>query len=265
MLTPCACTIAQALGATQVAGIATAVFRRAGNGEAYLARANGELGMKLQIVSQQLEGQLGFLAASSGVAAHEKDSLVAWDSGGGSFQISARVDDEVRVWEGPIGDSNVTAALLGVQGKRFEGSSHGQRTSPNPVSAAEAKALMTMLDEEMLPPAPEWLRRRLASPQCRLVGFGERTSIFSLAASLCDGPETLTPAAVWSAAERCLGCGDAELCDKYGPLHEEEDLVVPKLVLLHTVLTRRLEGATLRNVHTMGNAEGVAICEELWQ
>ena len=45
------------LGATQFAGVATAVFRRASNGEAYLQRVNDELGLGLRVVSQRVEGE----------------------------------------------------------------------------------------------------------------------------------------------------------------------------------------------------------------
>mmetsp|Transcript_28222 Transcript_28222/g.84242 ORF Transcript_28222/g.84242 Transcript_28222/m.84242 type:complete len:350 (-) Transcript_28222:24-1073(-) len=262
-------------GATQFAGVATAVFRRAQNGEAFLDRINGELGLGLRIVSQASEGELGYLSACSGLPPpppSDVEPLVAWDSGGGSFQISARVGGALCVWEGPVGDSNVTAALLGVQGSAFSGSSHGVRTSPNPVSAGEAAALVAKLEQELLPPPPAWLPPLLAAPGCRVVGFGERTSIFALAASIPTAGEAgpgegarLTPASVWAAVERSLGKSDAEMAEATGAdsLHDEEDLVLPKLLLLHTIM-RRLGVDGVRYVRTMGNAEGVLAYEPLW-
>ena len=253
---------ALAAGATEFCGIATAVFRRAGNGDAYLERVNNELGLHLRIISQQLEGRLGYLAAASGTPPTSAP-LVAWDSGGGSFQISAQVDGTLQVWEGPVGDSNVCAALLGVQGKAFVGSAHGSRSTPNPVSVDEARALVGRLEEELLPASPPaWLPPLLATPDAQVVGFGERTSIFALASALC-GTEAVTQEAVWAAVERASGKGDAELCEAFGPLHDEEDLVMPKLLLLHTLM-RRLGIRQLREVRTMGNAEGVLLCEQLW-
>ena len=83
----------------QFGGIATAVFRRASNGEAHLSRVNSELGLGLQIISQQLEGELGYLSAQAGLGAAglPPGGLVAWDSGGGSFQMICHVDGQMRV------------------------------------------------------------------------------------------------------------------------------------------------------------------------
>ena len=83
----------------QFGGIATAVFRRASNGEAHLSRVNSELDLGLQIISQQLEGELGYLSAQAGLCAAglPPGGLVAWDSGGGSFQMICHVDGQMRV------------------------------------------------------------------------------------------------------------------------------------------------------------------------
>ena len=96
-------TRAIAAGATQFAGVATAVFRRAANGEAFLERVNNVLKLRVRVASQRLEGELGHLSASSslprspsckGLLCDAEGNaplapLVAWDSGGGSFQASA--------------------------------------------------------------------------------------------------------------------------------------------------------------------------------
>ena len=244
------------LGATQFAGVATAVFRRASNGEAYLQRVNAELGLGLRVVSQRVEGELGFLAATScrsrtrrdlpveesptpqrraaasgtagaasgtaggcgeglkriaswasplsdggpeaeaglkpsGVALKRvpswasplNEGIVAWDSGGGSFQVSALVDGELCVWEGPVGDSNVTAMLLEVQGRAFSGAAHGKRSSPNPVALADATKLVDALDA-LLPPAPDWLQELCSLSSTRVVGFGEVTSLCALCSEI---------------------------------------------------------------------------------
>ena len=54
----------------------------------------------------------------------------------------------------------------------------------------------------------------------------------------------------------------AELKAAHG-LDNEEDLIMPKLVLLHAMLNR-LGASRVRNILTMGNCEGVLLCDELW-
>ena len=250
-------------GATEWAGVCTAVFRRASNGEEHLARANAELGLNLNLIEQKLEGELGYLAASSGCEA-SAEQLVAWDSGSGSFQVSSRAGDgALKVWEGPIGDSDVTAALVrDVQKRDFAGGGKvGQRASPNPVSLTQAEQLSALLLDARIPPPPEWVAAACAAPDAVLVGFGEKTSIFSHAAKLI-GADEFGAAEVWSAIERVAGRSDAELKAAHG-LDNEEDLIMPKLVLLHAMLNR-LGASRVRNILTMGNCEGVLLCDELW-
>ena len=70
-------------------GCATAVFRSAENGEEVLERVRSEIEIDVQMVSQELEGRLGFLTAKAvGPADVKAEELIAWDSGGGSFQIT---------------------------------------------------------------------------------------------------------------------------------------------------------------------------------
>ena len=47
-------------------------------------------------------------------------------------------------------------------------------------------------------------------------------------------------------------------------LWSQEDLALPKLMLMHTVMTRRLQIRSVRYVKTMGNCQGVLRCAELW-
>ena len=62
---------------------------------------------------------------------------------------------------------------------------------------------------------------------------------------------------------------DEELRKSFDGLDEEEDLALPKLLLLHTMLTRRLTPSLgvkrLREQRTMGSCEGVLLCDPLWK
>ena len=78
-------SIGEALGCTQYSAVATAVFRKASNGETFLNEAVREaLGIKVQIVTHELEAQLGYSTAQ---AVSKLSHCIAWDTGGGSFQI----------------------------------------------------------------------------------------------------------------------------------------------------------------------------------
>lgn len=255
---------ALALGATRFAGVATAAFRHASNGEHFLAEINDALGLRVRVISQRLEGELGYLSASLGLpAAQQETTMVAWDSGGGSYQVSARVGGELRVWCGPLGDSDVAKMLLQLQGRSLVGVAHGARSSSNPVRLDDARRLVEALDAR-LPPCPPWLRE-LCAAGARVIGYGERTSLCALPSELHGHAHELSAAMVWEAAEMCVGRTDEELLAEHGDLQEEEDLALPKLMLCYTMMTRRLGIDTVAYVKTCGNCQGVLQCAELWR
>ena len=77
--------IGEALGCTQYSAVATAVFRKATNGDSFLNDAvRDALGINVQIVTHDMEAELGYSTAQ---AVSQLSNCIAWDSGGGSFQI----------------------------------------------------------------------------------------------------------------------------------------------------------------------------------
>eukprot|EP00911_Craspedida_sp_UC1_P002299 UC1_evm2s1739 len=137
---------ANQLGASAYAGIATAVFRRATNGADFLARAETQLAIRLSVVSQAVEGEVGYLTAESTTTAcfssnsnstpssgHEEDkrghpsssssttttssssssviddAVIAYDSGAASFQLTTPARGVVSI-ENESCVSSATAA-----------------------------------------------------------------------------------------------------------------------------------------------------------
>ena len=98
-------SIGEALGCTQYSAVATAVFRKASNGDAYLNEAVREaLGIRVQIVTHDMEAQLGYSTAQ---AVSKLSNCIAWDSGGGSFQI-VRNNDLVDMSTSSVASSTKT-------------------------------------------------------------------------------------------------------------------------------------------------------------
>lgn len=98
-------------GAEQFAGIATAAFRKASNGAAFLLQLRDE-GLPLRIVPQNREAFLGFLTANylcPHVAVHD---MISWDCGGGSFQVTAEVPPAWESWMKSVGTSMAKNLLL---------------------------------------------------------------------------------------------------------------------------------------------------------
>lgn len=102
---------AEQAGAEQFAGIATAAFRKAKNGPEFLLKLQKE-GLPLRIISQEREAMLGFLTANHLCQEIPAYDLVAWDCGGGSFQITAEVPPGFESWMKSVGTSVAKTLLL---------------------------------------------------------------------------------------------------------------------------------------------------------
>ena len=234
-----------ASGCTAYTAVATEVFRKAPNGAAFLQRVRAELGLEIALVSQEEEAQIGFRTAVA-VGQRGRAATLAWDSGGGSFQLSREVavgeeagaPPGLRTYVGALGASVATAAMIEhVQKRRL-----AETASPNPASCEEAELLVAHCRAQLETPPP-WLRGAALA-----TAIGGANSIFrcveqvthdldpaAAAAAAAAGapPGRFGVAAVRAALEACCGLTDAALAEKG---HVEAPMVVPKLCLLLAVL-----------------------------
>ena len=238
-------TAVLASGCTAYTAVATEVFRKAPNGAAFLQRVRAELGLEIALVSQEEEAQIGFRTAVA-VGQRGRAATLAWDSGGGSFQLSREVaageagaPPGLRTYVGALGASVATAAMIEhVQKRRLA----SPTASPNPASREEAQLLVAHCRAQLETPPP-WLRGAALA-----TAIGGANSIFrcveqvthdldpaAAAAAVAAGapPGRFGVAAVRAALEACCGLTDAALAEKG---HVEAPMVVPKLCLLLAVL-----------------------------
>mmetsp|Transcript_44355 Transcript_44355/g.105017 ORF Transcript_44355/g.105017 Transcript_44355/m.105017 type:complete len:325 (+) Transcript_44355:122-1096(+) len=213
------------------AAIATEVFRKASNGGAYLERVRKECGLDVEVVSQAIEAELGFQTAVA-LNGSPPERTVCWDSGGASFQItslpeSSASDQGLRSYVGTFGSGNTTALLVeSVLGRNF-----ASNPSPNPVSAEQAKALVSLLQSQLASP-PAWLAGT------EVVAIGGINCMFKVTSEVL-GRTRYTLADVRSALQSIVGLSDEDLaqmaCCK-GELREPPGLIVPKVCLLLAVM-----------------------------
>ena len=264
------CKSAVEKGGTRAATIATEVFRKAGNGEAYLERVKAEVGLTASIVTQEQEGRLGFLTAA-GLSGVPRPNLVSWDCGGASFQIcreaftnkgaSSSALPPLLLFLAPLGVSVVTAACVEqVQKKDF-----ATVVTPNPVAPAEAEELMAHV-RSLLPAVPDWLQ------SCEgVVAIGGPNSMFRLATEIVGALEgsapvrSFTPAQVRKALGAVVGRSEADLRATYcnRELADPASFVVPKMALLLAVM----DACQLPRVSfqpAIGSCAGILVSNELY-
>jgi len=97
---------------SKCSGIATAWARKANN-SADMLKIYEESGVKVKVLSQYEEGQVGYLTAYTHPDAHETsgDALV-WDIGGGSYQLTVKnADTGFHVYKGIYGVESYDTTL----------------------------------------------------------------------------------------------------------------------------------------------------------
>jgi len=233
---------AKALGAEELGGVATQVFRSAKNGAQFIEEMRTELGIELQVVSQEREGELGFATASA-LASDSLPSgqtLMSWDSGGGSFQLA--MDNGKTVFKGPLGSSSVTAGLVRLQGKEFL--SGALRTSPNPASESHIAALKRWIGQALEGPIAAHHNIVEKAPTSFIVGIGGQTSAFRICSKAIQavvddsspGHRKITRENLGLALYACTGKTDADFEAIGFPPALQPDMILPKLCLVHTVM-----------------------------
>jgi len=239
--------------ATARCAVATEVFRKAGNGEKYLASVKEEFGLVVEMVSQEMEAEIGFRTAAA-LETEKVDDLICWDSGGASFQITSQNPGggSLRSYVGAFG-SGVTSAVLV---EKIQGAAFAEKPTANPVSAAEADALISYLKEQLPPPA-EWLSGK------PVTAIGGPNSMFCVASEAL-GETVYALADLQRALQTVVGKTDAELATRpfcQGELREPAGLIVSKLCLLIAVMAHCSIAKVSFRLCT-GSCPGLLISEE---
>jgi len=249
---------AEQQGAEQFAGIATAAFRKASNGAAFLQQLHKE-GLPLRIISQEREAFLGFLTANHLCPEIQAFDLVSWDCGGGSFQITAEVPPAWEAWMKSVGTGVAKTLLLTTVQKKKDVSA-----SPNPVTLLEAQALAKEI-RTLIGEPPEWLTDKIRAPGVHFAAIGGETSLFRLASELIDGT-CISKARLLEAIENLCGKTDLQLrlMEDVPSAMKQPQSVIPKLVLLYAILNA-LGCDEVSYYDTNGNTPGILMTEELWR
>lgn len=292
-------------------GVATAAFRRSANGAAHVASVGARHGLRLVVVDAAAEGELALLtvAASLGLPAPALSGglgrggglggggglppgLVVWDSGGGSFQLTAAASGGragLDVYQGGLGSADAAAAWATL-------------TSVGAVPAGEVHvtALLRVLTTRIVvdgggggAAAARVAAAARYGTGAGVVGVGGDRSLFAIAATavgVVDGaPITVggVESALWAAASDLPGGwrrrrgrrrGAAAIGAPAGgtrsaavgevsppPLLPPADVerVVVRLALLLAVM-RTLGVDRVRYVRATGVCGGVALWPPLW-
>ncbi len=161
---------AEERGATQIKGVATAVFRLARNGVEVLTRLKNETEIDLEIISQEEEGILGFHTAKALFPNISEENLVFWDMGGASFQIVVKHEGAYQVYEGPLGRSQVIKLFI----EEIRKETFTKESTLNSITETECNQLVELLKEKISP--PEWLTSKTSQRESVVVASSSSTT-----------------------------------------------------------------------------------------
>jgi exopolyphosphatase / guanosine-5'-triphosphate,3'-diphosphate pyrophosphatase len=247
---------------TKATGIATAAFRDARNGTEIIHRLSQESKVPISIISQKMEGYLGFLTALYGAQKiHQNlspEKIISWDTGGGSFQICAcngpQADiDNLLMAEGNYGSSVATALIIEqVQSKNF---SETQTINPATMEHCE-RGFELLCSRARNMDNISQISSRISN--AIVIGIGGATCAFKVAWQ-ATGKYTFSKDDVWNALKNLQGKTDQELSE-----YLQSEMVLSKLLILCSVM-EVLEIPSVTYCPSNGSINGLFLCSSLWK
>ena len=231
-------------------GIATAASRQASNANEMYEKIEQELGVGIQIISQNEEGRLGFQTAAT-VSSIDENELVAFDSGSGSFQLTTLIDGNLEVVEGKLGHIPSLEVLMNLRNKTLD-----LQTLPDPVTLEEAKTLSLELQKK-LPEMSDSFAQKLKRQDVSVVGIGNENFIFAMGAKAV-GKDTYTKEELWTAIEKHAGKSPEEMKHFSKP-----NEAVLGMVLLYSIMDG-MGIDKLSYYYANGSCEGLLVDSTYW-
>ncbi len=238
--------------ATEFSAVATAIFRKASNGQALLETLTKTTGIPATVISQRQEGLIGFHTMM--VAYQDGARAISWDSGNASFQIVAARNNEYKVYEGSWGNALVVSAFI--EKLRKEPYSVGYPV--NPVSTDEIEKLVALIQRKLS--LPDWLKEEISS-ETLVRGIGENECIFAVTARALNAT-TYTQEEVRDALFGLAGYTNSdELFKRLNPTNQR--LVVTQVALLYAVMSAfGIKKVSYKK--TSGSNLGLLVTPEFW-
>lgn len=221
----------------------TSVFRQAQNSQTFIEETEKATGIKIKVISQAEEAEIGFHAAL-GVSCEEKDNIISLDVGSGSFQISCWINGKLHMYGSEIGSQAVFDALFEIRKQAFS-----IEKNIHPLSYGEVLGIIERVKSKLHQP-PEWLVKNVR----KIIAIGNG-NIFPL--SWMGQDLILTPEKLLQSVFYVVGM------DKNG-IREFND---PNSVIILLIYYALMEHCGIEKIHyhvTNGGCEGLLTQERYW-
>lgn len=148
-------------------GVATAAFREAANGRSFAKQIQQQTAINIQVIPQETEARLGYLAASI-KAPSSAQKPVVWDIGGGSQQIIYENEaSELMISESDLGAVHFKNLVI----KNILGKEPKPHTSPNPLNQKQIQRAISLAQDKARS-LPQHLKTKLSTEGVQVLGIG---------------------------------------------------------------------------------------------
>lgn len=232
---------ANEMNASDLSGVATSVFREAGNASEFLNSVGKDYDIRIQVVSQKEEAILGYYAA---LTVAQNPHLIVWDIGGGSMQIVA-LDTAFVTFEGKLASIGFRDEIVKFQKSKSK--------SPNPMSKMDVERATQIAQEHAVHQVHGEILSKIRSANGLVFGIG---SLFDKGIREQIGKSEITLVDVLRALDRETGKTDKEIGGKYA------DTQVSNLALVAGYMSALK--INMVRILPVNNADGVLIAPQYW-
>lgn len=149
-------------------GVASASFRQALNGPQFSKKIEEKLKMQVKVVTPEIEGVLGFKGVLAiGSSLPDASSIVVWDVGGGSEQLTRYESNQYKVHSDTFASVSFKNMLT-----RATKDPSLRLTSPNPIGLKNIEKSVRLAQENFRKNIPADWSDRLGNANTYLVGIG---------------------------------------------------------------------------------------------
>lgn len=151
----------------KVIAVATASFRKAANSQAFIDKIYQTTGVRVYVIDQELEGKLAFNAVLSKENVNP-ESLIVWDIGGGSLQLTAlNRQGGYLIYRGDIASIQFKNIVV----KDIQRKDPNQTLTPNPMTPGDLQQGV-QLAREVAQRVDRVFKDRISQPYTNVVGVG---------------------------------------------------------------------------------------------
>jgi exopolyphosphatase/guanosine-5'-triphosphate,3'-diphosphate pyrophosphatase len=226
-------------------GLATAAFRNANNGQAVLEKFERELGIKIIIVSQEMEATLGLRSTRFAEKDPSLKHILVWDIGGGSQQFITDTHPDGLVYAGAgIGAETFEKFII----ENVKNADSSIVESPNPIGPNNVPSAIKLAQRHISFPGKNFSRlfhyEQRYHP--KVIGIGSvHKSILKL---VNPGEDSYNKEALLQAALKYSAKSDDELI-KMGAGADFADHNVSNMLFVYAVMdTLKIDRIHVRNV-----------------